>query len=283
VRLALHWRSLGGALALDDLLDTAAAAGFVGVQANRDQLTEYVRRRPNSRLARRIAAAGLCQTATWLGLHLEAPEPEFLAGCERLPRLRYLLRALASFGVGQPAALVRAPAGAAGSDGAAGARLRLLAGLLAASGLTLLLDPADPSPEAPPPPRPVPPAAQEDDLRRLLGWVEAAGAPNVGLVLDLWRWPQLGASAALDALRGVPLLGRMADAPQVLPAPPAAVPRLVPGTGALDLTGAVRRMRALGYDGYWEVEAPLRGADAPALARRCRQAGERVLQDAVRF
>ncbi len=283
MRLALHWRSLKpDDLDLEVLLDVASGAGFVGVQASGPQIERFVHRRPNSRLVRAIAAAGLCQTATWLGCDAEAPEAEFLAATARLDHFVHRARAMANFGVGQAAVAIRAPARAPADAPEALGRLRRLAALLRPAGLDLLLDPADPRPGAPQARRPPTEEAQAAEQERAVAWASAAG-PGVGLVVDLWRWSRLRTPEAdLAPFRGVPLLGRLADAPSPLPEPPAEVPRLVPGRGGADLVTPLRRFRALGYDGYWEVEAPLAGRDVEAQAARCRRAGAHVLEAAVR-
>ncbi len=312
MRLALHWRALEGGLGpdapqgpsgdsvLDTFLGAAAAAGFRGVEAKREDLLA-VGRRGGSRLARLFAQHGVCQVATDLGADLESPPAEFEAACVAGERLCALLRGLTNFGVGQPVLCVGAPAGEppAGAGGPGPAlrleRLGLLADLADSVGFTLLLDPA-------------PGAASEPGgaaLARLRGWIAAAGRRNLGLVFDCFLWADQQADQQADGeaeppadrrpdgeaegrsartpspvlgLRGLPLHCRLADRRV-----PGGAERLSPGRGALDLAEALRRLRRIDYAGYVSVDAPLGRGDAFQAARRCRREAEGLLRAALGF
>jgi sugar phosphate isomerase/epimerase len=283
LRLALHWRSLEPEdVDLESLLDVAAGAGFSGVQASRAQIDAFARR-SNSRLVRAIAAAGLCQTATWSGVDLEAPEGDFAAQAAQLDGFVRRARAMVAFGVGAPAAVVAMPRGPV-AEGPPRRRLAWLAKLLGAAGLALLLDPADPRPGAAQSRRPLGPEERGAEIASLAGWLRAAPGPAVGAVVDLWRWAGLPDGAAdLSWLRGVPLLGRLADAPDPPPPEPEDVPRLPPGPRRAALAAAVARLRRLGHDGYWELEVRLPARDAEGAAGRSRRAAQRVLEEALRL
>ena len=324
MRLALHWRALEGGLGpdaphgpsgdsvLDTFLGAAAAGGFSGVEARREDLLA-LGRRGGSRLARLFAQHGVCQAATDLGADLDAPPAEFEAACVAGERLAALLRGLTNFGVGQPVLCVGAPAGEppAGEAEPGPAlrleRLRLLADLAASVGFTLLLDPA-------------PGAATEPGdaaLARLRGWIAAAARRNLGLVFDcfLWAEPRAepraeqraepraeqraepraeqraeppgslphhaqadGPPSPVPGLRGLPLHCRLADRTV-----PGGAARLGPGRGGLDLAEALRRLRGIDYAGYVSVDAPLGRGDAFAAARRCQREAEGLLRAALGF
>lgn len=278
MRLALHWRTLGPAVDMDTLLGAASLAGFTGVEARREDVLAFIRRRGGSRLARLFAQHGVSQVATWFGAGLAAPKGEFDAACEAGARLCGALRGLTGFGVGQAVLTVQAPGGDPPGELAAPSaadeplgRLRRLADLAASVGFQLLLDVDPPEDAAPAVP---PDDGSAADLSRLLGWATAAARPNLGLVFDCRRWA--GVHPLPPGLAAAPLHVRLADAAA------GSGSRLLPGRGDLHLAECLHALHAAGYGGYVSVDVSADGAADPfETARRCRQAAERALAAAL--
>jgi sugar phosphate isomerase/epimerase len=126
-------------------------------------------------------------------------------------------------------------------------------------------------------------------LEKALAVVEAAGAPNGGVMLDTWHWMRTGAD--LDALRAAPgerILGlQINDAPTE----PAAdlveetlAARLLPGEGECGVEGVLRTLRRAGCAAPVEVEvfsSALAALPMREAAQRSGDAARRVLARAA--
>ena len=88
--------------------------------------------------------------------------------------------------------------------------------------------------------------------------VRRSGAPNAGILVDVWHFYNCGASA--DILVDLPGAGiaavQLNDGPLVHAdfLHHARTGRALPGQGDLDVVGLIRAVRAVGFDGPWCVE-----------------------------
>ncbi|MBA6436911.1 sugar phosphate isomerase/epimerase family protein [Streptomyces sp. GMR22] len=99
------------------------------------------------------------------------------------------------------------------------------------------------------------------DYPTALDVVRRSGAPNAGVMIDIWHWFATGADTALlhdidvREVAGV----QLNDGPRVRPDDPdmlhkARSTRLLPGRGELPVRALVAELRNLGYTGPWSVE-----------------------------
>jgi sugar phosphate isomerase/epimerase len=91
------------------------------------------------------------------------------------------------------------------------------------------------------------------DVRTALELLDAADAPNAGLLVDVWHF--FNGGATLDQLRRVAAV-QLNNGPRVSDdfLRLARATRWLPGRGELDAAGLVRRLEAIGYDGPYCVE-----------------------------
>jgi sugar phosphate isomerase/epimerase len=111
-----------------------------------------------------------------------------------------------------------------------------------------------------------------------------AGAPNAGLMVDVWHFWNGGAD--LDLLTGPPAAVQLNDGPLVHEdfLRHARAARMLPGEGDLDVTGLVRAVHATGFDGPWcvEVNTPdFRALPVDEAAKRAVAAATAVLDAAL--
>ncbi|MBB6672671.1 sugar phosphate isomerase/epimerase family protein [Cohnella nanjingensis] len=88
-------------------------------------------------------------------------------------------------------------------------------------------------------------------MEETLDWIGAIGEGNVGLLLDAYHWHTNGLKAAdIEALRPEQIVHvHLNDAPDVPVEQALDNARLYPGEGVIDLTGFLRALRKIGYDG----------------------------------
>ena len=113
-----------------------------------------------------------------------------------------------------------------------------------------------------------------DALSLLLSMV---GAPNIGMLVNVWDLHVSGAS--IDALRGQQIVAvQLADLPaDVRPADATEQDRLLPGTtGQIDSAAALKALTELGYDGPVTPVADRRAFDSTRRDRIVKQAGEHL-------
>lgn len=108
-----------------------------------------------------------------------------------------------------------------------------------------------------------------------------AGAPNAGLMVDVWHFYNGGAHP--DLLEHVPIAAvQLNDGPLVHDdfLRHARAARMLPGEGDLDVVGLVQAVRATGFDGPWcvEVNTPdFRALPVDEAAKRAVTAARAVL------
>lgn len=122
-------------------------------------------------------------------------------------------------------------------------------------------------------------------LEETLDWIAAIGESNVGLLLDAYHWYTNGLEVAdITALRNEQIVHvHINDAPDVPVQDALDNGRLYPGEGVIDLTGFLRGLQAIGYDGpvAQEILTATPPAETPEeLAERSRRAFDKVFEAA---
>ncbi len=252
-----------------DRCRAAADAGFAGVGLHTADLA-------------RTAASGLDvegMRAVLSGCGLELVEIEFLGGWAldvddaALDATVSAVEAVSAAFGGRHVSTGEFRAGDLDLDAAAG-RLRALAARLRERGLVVALEAF--------PWSAVPDAGTAVELLR------RAGAPNAGLMVDVWHFWNGG--AGLDLLAGLPEGGvaavQLNDGPRVHGdyLRHARAARMLPGEGDLDVVGLIRAVHATGFSGPWcvEVNTPeFRALPVGEAAKRAAAAAARVLDAAL--
>lgn len=126
-----------------------------------------------------------------------------------------------------------------------------------------------------------------DCYPRALELIEAAGARNVGLLVDVWHFFNTGGRLSLlDQLEAHHIAAvQLNDGPRVHGdfLYQARNTRQLPGEGELDVVGLVERLLALGYEGPWflEINTPaFRRLAVRDAAKQAISAGRRVVKAA---
>ncbi|WP_334075480.1 MULTISPECIES: sugar phosphate isomerase/epimerase family protein [Paenibacillus] len=122
-------------------------------------------------------------------------------------------------------------------------------------------------------------------MEETLDWIGAIGEPNVGLLLDAYHWyTNSGTIAEIESLEASQIVHvHLNDAPDV---PVEAVmdnDRLYPGEGVIDLTGFLRALQRIGYDGIvsQEILTPSMPMEKPErLIQRSKAGFDRVFATA---
>jgi sugar phosphate isomerase/epimerase len=119
------------------------------------------------------------------------------------------------------------------------------------------------------------------DLATAAAVVEAAGRPNGGLLVDTWHLARTpDGDDLLGSVPGERLLAvQLSDSPRVAGPEPeylraAMHDRLLPGEGALDLVGVIRRLDALGCGAPLGIEVWSDGLASLPPAVAARRAGD---------
>jgi sugar phosphate isomerase/epimerase len=158
-------------------------------------------------------------------------------------------------------------------------RLGSLAGRLAARRLSLAIEPF-----------PWSAISTVDCAVELIRGARQAGAPNVGLMVDVWHFYNCGADPSLldtlppDGIAAVQLNDGVPVHSDFLTE--ARAHRQLPGEGDLDVVSLVRAVRRAGYSGPYCVEANteiLRSLPVQEAASRAFDAASAVLVDALRL
>lgn len=127
-----------------------------------------------------------------------------------------------------------------------------------------------------------------DRVETAIDLVRRSGAPNAGILIDVWHFYHCGGS--VDLLADLPGAGiaavQLNDGPRVhddfLTA--ARARRALPGQGELDVVGLIRAVRSAGFVGPWcvEVNTPLfRALPVAEAARQAADASREVLGAAL--
>ena len=97
-------------------------------------------------------------------------------------------------------------------------------------------------------------------MDEMLAFAKDCG-PNVGLTLDSWHWHHAGATARdiLEAGNSRIVVVHFNDAPKLPPEEIRDNQRLLPGEGIIDLSGFLKALAKIGYDGGLSVEVFGRG------------------------
>ena len=250
--------------------EAAAAAGFAGVGMHVEDLARTA--------AGGLDIAGMRRVLDATGLRLV--EIEFLGGWALGPDEPAVAAALSgvealSDGLGgRHVSAGEFNAGDVDLDAAA-ARLAQLADRLDARGLLVALEPF--------------PWSALPDVGTAVELVRRSGAPNVGLMVDVWHF--FNGGATLDVLHGLPGAGiaavQLNDGSRVHGdfLKHARAARLLPGFGRLDVVGLVRAVERAGFAGPWcvEVNTPVfRDLPLGAAARAAADAALDVLDKARR-
>ncbi len=129
------------------------------------------------------------------------------------------------------------------------------------------------APATPPPTPPAPPTPFIWTLPETLELAKECG-PNVGVVLDVWHWHHSGGTIAeiLATERSRLVHVHLSDARAMPPEEVRDNMRLMPGEGIIDLTGFLRALQKIGYDGgvapepLGRIPMDMSGEDAAKLA-----------------
>ena len=123
-----------------------------------------------------------------------------------------------------------------------------------------------------------------DSYPRAVDLIEASGAENVGLLVDVWHFFNTGGQLSFfDQLEPCHIAAvQLNDGPRVQEdfLHQARNTRMLPGQGELDVEGLVERLLSLGYTGPWfvEVNTPqFRALDAGEAARSAITSARRVV------
>lgn len=102
------------------------------------------------------------------------------------------------------------------------------------------------------------------------------GAPNVGLLADVWEMYLCGSLDALKSMKAAEVVGvQLADAPADVPRTELAEEhRLLPGNGHLPTTEVLARLAESGYDGPVWIKADRKAFSAARREDVAKQAGE---------
>jgi sugar phosphate isomerase/epimerase len=250
--------------------DAAAAAGFAGVGLHVDDLARTV--------SGGLDVAGMRRVLDATGLRLV--EIEFLGGWALEPDEPAVADTLAGVDAvveglgGRHVSAGEFRAGDLDLDAAA-ARLAGLAERLSARRLLVALEAF--------------PWSALPDVATAVELIRRVGAPNAGLMVDVWHF--FNGGATLDALDDLPGAGiaavQLNDGPRVHAdfLRHARADRRLPGSGDLDVVGLVRAVRAAGFAGPWcvEVNTPaFRDLPVEVAAKQAADAAWDVLDAASR-
>ena len=126
------------------------------------------------------------------------------------------------------------------------------------------------------------------DVAGAVDLLRRAGAPNAGLMIDVWHFYNGGAKlGVLDDLPGAGVAAvQLNDGPLVTDdfLKHARAQRKLPGDGELDVVGLIRAVQASGYSGPYcvEVNTPeFRALPVDEAARKAAEAATAVLSAAV--
>ena len=273
MKTCLNPATLRQDLSLDDLLTAASQAGFEGIELRLPAAAGYVDQHGLPALQARLTDANLSVASVGYPVRLGGTADEFERGLAELPRWRELAVALGARG------------GTSGLPWQAGGpevtreetieRVGRLGEALAVDGLEVYLEFI-----ALHVPGRVP---WSQSFGQALDVVQAAGQPNVGVLIDSYHW-HLSGSRAEDLARvtpGLPVFVHINDAPAGAPSTLDDSMRVLPGEGVLDLPGWLRQIRdATGYDGFVSLELfseRLRAMEPVEAALLGQRAVERLL------
>ncbi len=116
------------------------------------------------------------------------------------------------------------------------------------------------------------------NLDALLLLLNMVGAPNLGVLVDVWDWWLAGSS--VESIRSLPLQQivavRLADLPADIPSDQITeAHRLLPGaTGKIDCVAVLTALAEMGYDGPVTIKADRSAYESTRRDRMARQAGE---------
>ncbi len=255
---------------LDQRLDAAATAGFTGIGLHVDEAAQFL-----------AAGHDLDDLGRLVSdYNLSVVELEFLSGwargndLESVSRTIGLAHALATvFGSHHLSGGEFAPSDDELDVPSAGAQLARAAALLEPVGLSIALEAFAWSPLP--------------DLPTALAVLEAAEAPNTGLLVDVWHFFNSGATLAeLAALPGSAVAAvQLNDGPHVHDdfLTQARATRWLPGHGHLDVVGLIRTLDEIGYPGPYCVEVnypEFRELSAHEAARQAFEAAREALHRA---
>ncbi|MCY0869239.1 MAG: sugar phosphate isomerase/epimerase [Firmicutes bacterium] len=281
MRKGLTRAGIGGALDIESFAQLASRHGFTAVDVGGEEIVRWIAAEGLVRVQERlselhvgIGAIGLC--ADWRG-----SDAQFRAG---IAQLAIQAEAAASVGcqVCCTYALPSVDANPAELLSIATVRLRTCARVLDTFGLRLALEFVGPH-----------------HLRRqwrypfvqdssgMLDWIGAIGERSVGLLLDSLHWyTTAGTVSQLEQFKAHQIVHvHINDAPDVPVSEVRDDGRLYPGEGVIDLTGFLRALSRIGYEGVvsQEVLTPQPPTHSPEqLASRSARLFDALFQAAVK-